>query len=781
MQLIDFIKDNMLIICPNNYKKYLLELFYNERRLLNVKFMSLEEYKKNLLFDYDVKTIYYLVKKYNMKVDNAITLINNLYYIEDKEYDNEKLNYLVDIKRELDDNDLLIYNKLFQNILNNYQVGIIGYGKLDKFSLSLFNNPIIYEDEIVLRQFDVYHFNTIDEEMEYVFNEIANLLHDGIDINHIFLMNVNNEYYPYLKRFSNYYKIPVSIPCEDSIIGTVVGKKLVDLINSCSNFQEVVDNLEDYRESKIYSILINILNKYVEYDLSDVIELIMYDLKNSKIPSINYTNIVRIIDVFDMVSDDDYVFLVGFNNPLIPNIKQDEDYITDNIKDEVMVDTTIELNKLSKINTLNYLLKIKNIKISYKERSPFNQYYPSVLLDDMKYNLLEYDFNYNYSNDYNRVKYTYLLDDFVKYGMYHNDLGKLYNNYGDVDYRKYNNQYTKINTNSLMDYLKNSLTLSYSHIDNYYKCGFKYYLSNILRIDLYEETFQTIIGNLFHEVLRHAFDDDFDFDKYYNRFLQDKVFNSKEQFFIDKLRNDLMFVIEVLHEYRKNTGFTKELYEEKINIKLNESPLVYFKGFIDKIMYKEKDGETLVSIIDYKTGNPDINIKNLKFGLSMQLPVYLYLMQNSGIFPNIKFTGFYLEHILNNEIKIDKRKSYLEQKRDNLKLVGYSTDNQTRLACFDATYENSEMIRGMKVKADGSLASTSNSLTDDEINNIVMLVDDKIKEAMGKILEASFDINPKIKNKLNLSCGFCKFRDICYRNEKDFIYLKDEEEGDIDA
>ena len=45
-------------------------------------------------------------------------------------------------------------------------------------------------------------------------------------------------------------------------------------------------------------------------------------------------------------------------------------------------------------------------------------------------------------------------------------------------------------------------------------------------------------------------------------------------------------------------------------------------------MYKEKNGENLVSIIDYKTGDVDIKINNLIFGLSMQLPIYLYLVKN---------------------------------------------------------------------------------------------------------------------------------------------------------
>ena len=137
MKITDLIKDNMLIICPSNYKKYLLELFYQEKKLFNVKFMSLEEYKRNYLFDYDTKTIYYLIKKYGMKVDNAITLINNLYYIENKTYSSEKLNYLVSIKKELDDNNLIIYNKLFSNLLKKYSLFVTGYGRLDKFSLSI--------------------------------------------------------------------------------------------------------------------------------------------------------------------------------------------------------------------------------------------------------------------------------------------------------------------------------------------------------------------------------------------------------------------------------------------------------------------------------------------------------------------------------------------------------------------------------------------------------------------------------------------------------------------
>ena len=363
------------------------------------------------------------------------------------------------------------------------------------------------------------------------------------------------------------------------------------------------------------------------------------------------------------------------------------------------------------------------------------------------------------------------LDDYVKYGIKDNNLDLLYSNYDKNNYLEYDNKFSGIDKDSLLDYLNNELTLSYSSIDNYYKCGFKYYLNNILKIDEFQETFYTIIGSLFHFVLSKMNDDSFDLEKEYNYFLKDKEFSNKERFFLDNLKNNLSFIIEAIRKHQFISGFTNMLYEHKIDIKLMDSPYVHFKGFVDKIMYKENPSETLVSIIDYKTGNTDINIKNLKFGLSMQLPIYLYLVSNSDILKNIKFTGFYLQHILNVDLNKKSNKTKEENDYDNLKLQGFSTNNLNRLSTFDSTYENSEMIRGMKLTKEGEIIKSANTLSDDEINEILKLTNDKIMEATKKILNSEFDINPKILNKKNVSCEYCTYKDICYHTEKDNVYL----------
>ncbi len=777
--MLNDLKDETLIICPSTYKNEILEYLTNNKLIINIKIMTFNEYLKNYYFDYDIKTIKYLYDKYHMKIDNIKEILNNLYYIENKDYNNEKLDYLVNIKKELDDNNLLIYNPYFKKYLSWKKI-VYGYGNIDKFKLNILKDASIINYQSINDKYKVLHTKDINDECEYVFNKIIDLLKEGIDINNIYLMNIDSEYIPYLKRFSKYYGININIPNNEKLIGTTLAKNFYNLILDKKNHQEIYDYLDKFREEEVFSILLSILNKYIEYDLYEIRELIYDELLNKTIPSKNYKNVINIKNVFDKVNDNEYIFLMNFNNTSIPILYNDTDYITDNIKDLVGLSNTNELNKLSRENTINYLSSIKNLIISYKDKTPFNNYLPSTLLDNMNYEEINYTKSYNYSDNYNKVRFIEKLDNYLKYGEYDKDLEVLYNTYGNLNYLNYDNSFTGIEKSELLEYLDNRLTLSYSHINNYYECAFQYYLTNILKVNLYDQTYMTILGNLFHEVLCNMDKDDFDFDKEYEEFQKDYEFTNKEKFFIDKLKPDLLFIINTIKEFKKLTGLNQEMHEEKINIELMDNPHVTFKGFVDKIMYGDYDGKTLVSVIDYKTGNIDINIKKIAYGLSMQLPVYLYLIKKSDLFINPYIVGFYLEHILDNEIKRDKKLTYEEQKKDNLKLSGYSTNNQKYLSIFDSSYEDSSMISGMRVKKDGELASSAHALSEEEIEEIVNIVDKNIKSAVDEILNGNFNINPKIINGKNESCTFCKYRDICYLRENNKVYINTEE-GDLDA
>ena len=79
--MLEDVKNNSIIICNNNSK---IQILKKINKLINIKFMSMNEFIKSYVFDYDEKTILYLIKKYNMSYEIALEYINNLYYIEEK-------------------------------------------------------------------------------------------------------------------------------------------------------------------------------------------------------------------------------------------------------------------------------------------------------------------------------------------------------------------------------------------------------------------------------------------------------------------------------------------------------------------------------------------------------------------------------------------------------------------------------------------------------------------------------------------------------------------------
>ena len=120
--------------------------------------------------------------------------------------------------------------------------------------------------------------------------------------------------------------------------------------------------------------------------------------------------------------------------------------------------------------------------------------------------------------------------------------------------------------------------------------------------------------------------------------------------------------------------------------------------------------------------------------------------------------------------KLDKNLKELAQ--DLLKLQGFSLSEEDKLSEFDKTYIDSELIKSMKVGNNGFYAY-SKTLTKNNMENIVKIIDQKIDEALTNIHNNNFDINPKVINNKNIGCEYCKFKDICYMTEKDIVRLKD--------
>ena len=761
--------NDSLYIVPNNIRRDLLLELSKENELKNIKFMSLNEVVDRFGY-YEEDALYYLMKNYKYKYKNAKIILENIRYVDNKKYDNNKLDNLVKIKNELD--EFYKVDELFLKELNHYSVYVYGYDYIDSYSRNILDkiNSNFLKPESNDYKHTIYEFEDMFSEVSFIASSIRDLLDQGIDINKIKIVNYSDEYYFIMNTVFNMHNITINLKNE-SIYST----------NICQKFLSEKDYElgNDYISNKIISVI----NKYLFIEDEDIKrEIYINEFKNIKLDK-KYENAVELVNLSE-VKEDEYAFLIGFNDGVIPRIYKDEDYLSDKEKEIIGLDKSFEITSELRSSTVSNIKSIKNMVISYKLKSTFNDYGISNLNEELGYDIeIGSKYNYSYSISFNNLLLGIDIDNYIKYLDYSDELELLFNNYKSTNYNTFSNEYKKISKDKLYEYLKNKLTLSYSSMDTFYKCKFRYYLNSILKLDKYEETFAIYIGNLFHYVLSKAFEPGFDFNKEYNSYIEREL-TIKEEFFINKLKDELVFIIDTIKKQYSHSNFKNAIYENKFSINKDSSIKVDFIGYIDKLLYEEYNGKTLLVIIDYKTGTQDFNLSNSIYGLNMQLPVYLYLSKNGDI-KNAEVVGMYLQKILNNEIKKDPKKTYTRLKEEQLKLTGYSLYDEEYLNEFDDSYEHSEVIKSLSKTKDG-FSSYSKLLTKEQMDELYKLTDKKIDNARDEILDCNFDIDPKRIGFNNVSCTYCKYKDICFMKEDNIKILDEVKDldflgGDINA
>ncbi|RMD48402.1 MAG: hypothetical protein D6830_06925 [Ignavibacteria bacterium] len=214
----------------------------------------------------------------------------------------------------------------------------------------------------------------------------------------------------------------------------------------------------------------------------------------------------------------------------------------------------------------------------------------------------------------------------------------------------------------LLDEFKNNI-YSVSQLETYAKCPFKFFIERILNVEVYEEPTEDIaareFGGIIHEIL-FEFYSKIDEQNLVLSNCSDEVFNKsvelifeiaqekldKPQFddagaFYEKekllgLRGNKedSILYKFLEEERKDSDFTPKLFEYQFGMKddfgVISEPItigdIKLRGKIDRIEI-DKDHRNF-NIVDYKMGNPDSYKKNIEEGLSLQLPIYAYAIEN---------------------------------------------------------------------------------------------------------------------------------------------------------
>ncbi len=222
---------------------------------------------------------------------------------------------------------------------------------------------------------------------------------------------------------------------------------------------------------------------------------------------------------------------------------------------------------------------------------------------------------------------------------------------------------TKLNIkerlNSLID-----KQYSISQLETYAKCPFKFFIERILGIKVIEEPTEEIeaieLGRILHLILfefykkiknekvnlKNCTDEELEKSKKMlfditNEIIQQSYFTSPLTFYEKELLTGLNGKFEdsilgkfIEYEYNSDDTYIPEFFEVSFGMMKNEtsdkelsdtSPVIAngikLRGKIDRI---EISNEYSFNIVDYKLGSKTPSVKELKDGISLQLPVYLF-------------------------------------------------------------------------------------------------------------------------------------------------------------
>ena len=272
MNFLNNLEDNSILVVPSKIRKKILEYIDLNNLLINIKFLTFNELKHGLFYSYTNEAIYEIMKLKDVNLGVAKDYIENTYYLLENKYDNYKLQELVNIKNHLDKLNLLEKDDLFIELLRSKnKMYVYGFSHIDKFNKYMLDlaSKYISLEYIDSKNYNythnVYCLKHIEDEISFVAEEIAKLIHDGIPLENIKIANYSNEYYFAIKKIFSLYGIPVYLKNETKLSDTAIGKYFIDNLNNNMELllyqikkKFSIDNNQE--NAKVFNKLSNLIN-----------------------------------------------------------------------------------------------------------------------------------------------------------------------------------------------------------------------------------------------------------------------------------------------------------------------------------------------------------------------------------------------------------------------------------------------------------------------------------------------------------------------------------------
>lgn len=784
-----------IIIVSNKYiKPILIQKFSNQMQ--KITFKSFDEVKDDIYTTIDYQMLFH-----NMKEDTNLEVLRiklaNSYFIQqdsNEPFLHELYLYHQNNHLILDENHLSYYKSKKVYFVNYYGDDDL----INQMLPFLKHYERCFTTNSIDKELTIFHFENYDDEILEVVNHIAILLNKKVDPAKIVIHKVNKDYLNKLEEYLMIYKIDYIVEGEGSFFDVDIVKNFFhDLKNyEAMRLNKVLkDYLIDKKDNKIFSKIGKVLEPLIMLDLT--INSITLDLiKDVFIHTIyqeEVTNAIKIENVLNHIYDDDtHIFIMNFSHGEIAHIYKDDTYLNDKIRKNLKLLTSFDKTQIEEKKILDCIHSYESIHLSYSTYCSSKIYMPSNLIKELAkkriVNICDASIHIYHIVNEDMAKMRF----FKAYALYRLYQKKTFDYLYGYTYfcadltKRYQSDF-----NATLDYLALPtlfMELSYTKLNDYFSCPFRFYLKYILNIEeKMEDNNSTFVGRMYHFVLEKVVAKRYidrrtkeevleNISVYICDFVKNQTYEIKDKlkFYLNKFSEELKLIVEIIMDFMDHSSFEVLGLEQKLEKQLDDYTVVV--GLIDKILkYQE-----YYLVIDYKTNPVHPNWYALDVGLDLQLPLYLYLIKAND--PNAKIAGSYLQSVFRTSLLKYEDKPLSKVMLEQLKYVGYTLQDRDVILAIDTNALNGSGSLPKQIVSNKGFYKNflKKSFTQTQFDAIILYVEKLIFEANKKIRKGLFPILPLTDEKNESVCRYCRLKDLCYRNETmkkvykkhdDFSYL----------
>ena len=348
--------------------------------------------------------------------------------------------------------------------------------------------------------------------------------------------------------------------------------------------------------------------------------------------------------------------------------------------------------------------------------------------------------------------------------------------------------------------LKNSV----SRLEQYAGCAYAHFVKYGLKLQADTEfTFESVdMGTIFHEMLARfcaflekrgesllTFEKEV-MEQFTKETLEEVAVqyggtvlysSARNAFIVKRMERILNRTFLTLQYQLKKGQFVPTEFEVPFELvkefPLQEGKRMHIVGRIDRIDKVERDGNTYLKIMDYKSGNNKFDPVSLYYGTQMQLAVYLHaavLMEKAkkeqkGESGEVIPAAILYYHMNDPFVNRSEEKMSEEQveaeRRAALRMDGLVNEEDACVSLLDSSFDlHSDVIPVDRQKKGGyTKASKTAAIEDFEV--ISSYVEQKMGDIGREILEGKMAVEPYEYGE-RTACAFCQFASMCKFDEK---------------